>query len=108
MNKNEASLAILDAATMKVLGKVPVGDSPHEVVISADGKRAFVANYGAQTPGNTISVIDLTTRKATKRVDLAAFFARTESLKWTATFISLPNRAAQWRVTIRRWTKLIG
>ncbi len=73
LNKNEANLAILDAATMKVLGKVPVGDSPHEVVISADGKRAYVANYGAQTPGNTISIIDLTTRKETKRVDLSGF-----------------------------------
>jgi YVTN family beta-propeller protein len=58
---------------MKVLGKVPVGDSPHEVVISADGKRAYVANYGAQTPGNSISIIDLTTRKELKRVDLGGF-----------------------------------
>jgi len=73
LNKNEASLAILDAATMKVLGKVPVGDSPHEVVIAADGKRAYVANYGAQTPGNSLSVIDLVGRKEIKRVDLGGF-----------------------------------
>jgi YVTN family beta-propeller protein len=73
LNKNGADLAILDATTMKVMGKVPVGDSPHEVVISADGKRAFVANYGAQTPGNTLSIIDLTTRKELKRVDLGGF-----------------------------------
>ena len=73
LNKNEASLAILDAATMKVLGKVPVGDSPHEVVIAADGKRAYVANYGAQTPGNSLSVINLVGRKEIKRVDLGGF-----------------------------------
>lgn len=73
LNKNGANLAVLDAATMKILGKVPVGDSPHEVVISADGKRAYVANYGAQPPGNTLSIIDLTTRKELKRVDLGGF-----------------------------------
>jgi DNA-binding beta-propeller fold protein YncE len=73
LNKNEANMAILDAATMKVLGKVPVGDSPHEVVISADGKRAYVANYGTQTPGSSLSIIDLTTRKELKRVDLGGF-----------------------------------
>jgi len=73
LNKNEANLAILDATTMKVLGKVPVGDSPHEVVIAADGKRAFVANYGAQTPGNSLSIIDVVGRKEIKRIDLGGF-----------------------------------
>ena len=73
LNKNEANLAILDAATMKILGKISVGDSPHEVVISTDGKRAYVTNYGAQTPGNSLSIIDLTTRKELKRVDLGGF-----------------------------------
>src|SRR5690606_13658361 len=40
------------------------------VVLSADGKTAYVANYGAQTPGSTLSVIDLSTMKETRRVDL--------------------------------------
>lgn len=73
LNKNEANLAILDAATMRVTGKVPVGDSPHEVVISADGKRAYVANYGAQTPGSSISIIDLVGKKEIKRIDTGGF-----------------------------------
>lgn len=71
LNKNEASLAILDPADLKILGKVPVGDSPHEVIASADGKTAFVANYGAQTPGSSLSVIDLQTKKEIRRVDLS-------------------------------------
>ena len=74
LNKGGSNLAILDAATMKVLGNVAVGDSPHEVIISADGKTAYVSNYGAQTPGNSISIIDLATRKETKRVDLGGFY----------------------------------
>jgi DNA-binding beta-propeller fold protein YncE len=56
---------------MKILGKVPTGDSPHEVVLSADGRTAFVANYGAQTPGSSLSVIDLETKKELRRVDLS-------------------------------------
>ena len=71
LNKDEASLTILDPNDLKVLGKVPVGDSPHEVVASADGKFAFVANYGAQTPGNSLSVIDLAAKKELRRVDLS-------------------------------------
>lgn len=74
LNKNEATLAIVDVGEMKVLGKVPTGDSPHEVVASADGKTAFVANYGAQKPGNSLSVIDIETRKELRRVDLSPLF----------------------------------
>lgn len=74
LNKGGSNLAILDAATMKVLSNVPVGDSPHEVTISADGKTAYVSNYGANKPGNSISIIDLATRKETKRVDLGGFY----------------------------------
>ena len=74
LNKNDSNLAILDPATMKITDKVPVGDSPHEVIISADGKTAYVSNYGAQKPGNSLSIIDLATRKETKRVDLGGFY----------------------------------
>jgi YVTN family beta-propeller protein len=71
LNKAEASLTILDPTDLKVLGKVTVGDSPHEVIASADGKMAFVANYGAQTPGSSLSVIDLIAKKELRRVDLS-------------------------------------
>ncbi len=70
LNKTEGSLAFIDPNDMKLLGKVPTGDNPHEVVASSDGKIAFVANYGAQTPGNSLSVIDIETRKELRRVDL--------------------------------------
>lgn len=71
LNKNDATLAIIDPKEMKVLGKIATGDSPHEVVLSADGKTAFVANYGAQTPGSSLSVIDLEAKKELRRVDLS-------------------------------------
>jgi YVTN family beta-propeller protein len=70
LNKDEAALVIVDPATRKVVGRVPTGESPHEVAVSSDGKLAFVANYGAQTPGQTISIIDLAARKEQRRLDL--------------------------------------
>lgn len=71
LNKAESTLAIIDPVTMKVTGRVPTGDGPHEVVLSADGRTAFVANYGAAGPGNSISMIDVATAKEIRRVDVS-------------------------------------
>src|SRR5580704_9768004 len=70
LNKADQALAIVDPASGKVVARVSVGEGPHEVTISADGKFAFVGNYGQQTPGNSISVIDLVGQKELRRVDL--------------------------------------
>jgi YVTN family beta-propeller protein len=69
LNK-EGTLAIVDLSTRKVMGLVHTGDTPHEVVVSTDGKLAFASNYGGATPGNSLSVIDLATQKELRRVDL--------------------------------------
>ncbi|MDQ2944791.1 MAG: YncE family protein [Acidobacteriota bacterium] len=70
LNKDEGSLAIIDPASNKVVGRVPTGQAPHEVAVSSDAKLAFASNYGAQQPGNSISVIDLSSQKELHRVDL--------------------------------------
>jgi DNA-binding beta-propeller fold protein YncE len=68
----EGALAIIDPATREVVAKVRTGDDPHEAAASADGRLAFVSNYGTGTaPGHTLSVIDLATQKEIHRVDLA-------------------------------------
>lgn len=72
LNKSEHTMVAVDPATMKVMGSVPVGRGPHEVVASADGRTAYVANYGDQVANNSISVIDLAAMKETRRVDLGA------------------------------------
>lgn len=72
LNKQENTLVAIDANTMKIIGRVATGNGPHEAAVSADGKLAVVANYGAQQPGNSLSIIDLTSMKETKRVDLGA------------------------------------
>src|SRR5512133_2129025 len=71
-NKEENSLAIVDPASGKVLGTVPTGNGPHEVAVSADGKLAFVANYGTgPAPGNTLSVIDLVAQREIRKFDIS-------------------------------------
>jgi YVTN family beta-propeller protein len=72
LNKEDATLSIIDPATLKTVAQIPVGEGPHEIAVSDDGKLAFVANYGARTPGSTISVIDLSAQKELRRVDLGA------------------------------------
>jgi len=72
LNKEDATLAIVEAASGKVLGTVPTGEGPHELVVSSDGKFAFASNYGTgPAPGHTISMIDIAARKETRRIDVA-------------------------------------
>src|SRR6185295_2517656 len=71
LNKNDATLVFVDPASGKITGTVAVGEGPHEVVVATDGKLAFAANYGGNTPGNTISVIDVATMKELRRVDVS-------------------------------------
>jgi len=71
LNKEDATLVTVDPSTGKVLGRVPTGEAPHEVAVSADGATAFVGNYGSQTPGSTISVIDLAAMKEVRRIDVS-------------------------------------
>ncbi len=69
LNKDDNTLSIIDPATNKIVGSAPTGNAPHEVAASSDGRFAYVANYGSDQPGNSLSVIDLNTRKET-RVDV--------------------------------------
>ena len=73
INKGDQTLAIVDAATLKVLGTAPTGPDPHEVVASADGKLAYITNYNAGNGfANSLSVVDLAAMKALPPIDLGA------------------------------------
>jgi YVTN family beta-propeller protein len=72
LNKEDATLAIIDPASGKILATVPTGQGPHELVVSADGKYAFASNYGTgPAPGNSISMIDIAAAKELRRVDVS-------------------------------------
>ncbi len=71
--KSDNTVALIDPATLQVLGRVPAGPDPHEIIASDDGKLAFISNYGGPDSAlNTISVVDLVARKALAPIDLGA------------------------------------
>ena len=65
-------MAIVDPESGKIAGHVPVGQDPHELAVSTDGKLAFASNYSGSSAqgGNSLSVIDIAARKELHRVDL--------------------------------------
>ncbi|MGH2646122.1 MAG: YncE family protein, partial [Ginsengibacter sp.] len=46
LSKTDHTLAIVDPVTLKVMARIPVGEDPHEVIASTDGKTAYVSIYG--------------------------------------------------------------
>jgi len=70
LNKDANELAIIDVATSKVVGRIPTGQTPHEVAVSDDGRIAVATNYGERQDGTTLSVIDLDAMKEIQRVEL--------------------------------------
>ncbi len=69
LEKEQNTLVIVDPASMTIVARVPVGDDPHEVAVSDDGKTAYISNY---RNGSTISVVDLVAQKPMPPVDLGA------------------------------------
>ena len=73
LSKHDHTLAMVDPATLQVVAKAPVGNDPHEVIASTDGRTAFVSNYGFGTY-NTLAVIDLAARKPLPSIDLGPLY----------------------------------
>lgn len=69
--KRDGMLLIVDPTNLQVIARLPVGNDPHEVIASADGKVAYVTNYGSGAY-NTLAVVDLVAQKALPSVDLGA------------------------------------
>jgi YVTN family beta-propeller protein len=71
LSKHDHTLAIVDPQTLQVIARAPVGQDPHEVIASEDGKRAYVSIYGGGAY-HVLSVIDLISQKALPDIDLGA------------------------------------
>lgn len=57
LNTTENRVAVLDAATRRILRYIRVGDTPSHLELSNDGRRLYVANAGS----NDVTVVDTTT-----------------------------------------------
>jgi len=71
LSKQDRTLSIIDPSTLRVVARVRVGDDPHEVIASADGKTAYVSNYGFGA-FHTLAVIDLVGQTRQASIDLGA------------------------------------
>jgi DNA-binding beta-propeller fold protein YncE len=71
LSKQDHTLSIVDPDNLKIVARIPVGEDPHEVVASADGKTAYVSNYGFGA-FHTLAVIDLVGQKPAGLIDLGA------------------------------------
>jgi YVTN family beta-propeller protein len=69
-NRGGSTITLIDPASMTLLTTIDVGSDPHEIAVTADGKRAYVSNYG-NSFGNTLSVIDLQTRTKIRDISIA-------------------------------------
>ncbi|HEY1724137.1 MAG TPA: YncE family protein [Steroidobacteraceae bacterium] len=76
LNQKDKSLVLVDPNSLKILNHVEVGEDPHEVIASADGKLAYVSNYGSlMTPQHTLQIVDLTAVRLQSTIDLGALLA---------------------------------
>jgi len=66
VTKGGNSLTLIDPVSRKIVGVVPVGEHPHNVAVSTDGKLAYVTN---QVSGS-ISVVDIAAQKELRRVNI--------------------------------------
>ncbi len=71
LSKQDHSLAIVDPGSLRVVARVPVGNDPHEIIASSDGKIAYVSNYGFGAY-HTLAVVDLVGQKPLPAIDLGA------------------------------------
>ncbi len=69
LSKGDHILAIIDPITLKTKARIAVGDDPHEVIASGNGKLAFVSNSYGSNP-HEIDLIDLVNQKRLKDINI--------------------------------------
>jgi YVTN family beta-propeller protein len=72
-NKSEATVSLIDLGSGKVAATLPVGQGPHEVAVSPDGRLALVANYGQDVDGHSLTVIDVPGARVERTIDLEEY-----------------------------------
>jgi DNA-binding beta-propeller fold protein YncE len=69
-NKSADSVWRLSVRDGRKIGEFRTGKAPHEIAVAGNGRFALVSNYGRETSGNTLSVLDLVGGKPTRSIDL--------------------------------------
>jgi YVTN family beta-propeller protein len=72
VSKQERTLSFIDPVKLTEIAKISVPGGPHELAVSSDNRLAYLANYHQwdNTPGHSISVIDIAARREIKKIEL--------------------------------------
>ena len=109
LEKKANTLAIVDPATLTVVGRAPAGPDPHEVEASPGGKLAYISNYGGSDGAlHTISVVDLSLKRLCLPLISAHCILRMDWPSREASCISLRKRIRPLGVTILPRKPLTG
>ncbi len=73
VNKRASTATIVDVGSGATLATLPTGNGPHEIVITKDGSRAIVTDYGGQNGGNSLTVIDVPGLRVEKTIELGRY-----------------------------------
>lgn len=65
------SVSFFDLETETEIARIPIGPGwPHEVAVSPDGRLALTAEYGRETPGERLVVIDISGARVLGHIDM--------------------------------------
>ena len=88
VQEGRGKVVIFSAAEPAQRTEIAVGEKPHEIEVTPDGRTAFVSNFGlleanykVGTPGTTISVLDVMRQTERGRFELPAGFTAPHGLK---------------------------
>ncbi|MCX7906677.1 MAG: YncE family protein [Bacteroidetes bacterium] len=100
LNKTDGTVWRIDLRTGSVQTTWQLGEGPHEVLLSSDGRWAVVALYGtAQQPGSALAVLDLGGQEPIRRIELAPY-SRPHGLAWWGRDTLLVTAEAQARLLL--------
>lgn len=81
LNKSDATASLISLADGRTVATMPVGDGPHEIAVSPDGRWAMASNYGGTTPGHSLTLLDVRTHTAVRTIELGRY-QRPHGIAW--------------------------
>lgn len=81
LNKSANTAWQLDAETGQKIVEYKTDVGPHEVAVSPDQSRAIITNYGADSPGNSLTILDLENQQVSKTISLGEY-QRPHGVEW--------------------------
>lgn len=108
VNQGSQTLSFVDAATLAVTKSIPMSPAPHELVVSDDGRTAYVSLYGNhEVVGDSIAVIDVASMSERRRFALGGAHKRPHGLAFRDGRLYVTSEATQSIVRVDPETGVI-